>query len=539
MSALSGQLQGTPLGWTPAGTASTTAYGFGCYGPAEIDGTDSNIFPSWAAGGMYGVVGDGATPIAGMIQQGAATDWEGEPIMQPNTAYSARVMLGALGAPTSGQAVIELYSPTQGSLGLLSVAAAGLTESLAYYSGPIGTTGATVPSDLMLRVYVNGTLSAGAYVFFDELAVYPTGQPYRTAEVRVSYAENPEAFDGDTGLLESSDFGNKLVTTVGMIRTTLYLLADPGFAETSDNGIGEPGEEGAGWQINLISGKVGTPSVEGVANGEEWILMADRKGLHISNGNEPTRISQEIQPNWNTITTAGPNANGLWMVNDTASRRVFIGVPSSSGADPAQMLMMNYIDLNTSWELAEQKPLHLSYSGKMVSWDMSRKWSPWNISANSCAIVEDQNGNDVICFGNNLGTAKIYELTTGNTQLSDDGAAINSIYYTFFFVNRDMEQMLQMGLHRKIYDYLVGFVTGAGTLAAWTEADALNSPRVMQLANRILQAVAGNDREWQVNWTAERTTFAVQTAAVGAFFSLSKMVVRMKSDPWMPIRGIG
>lgn len=488
---------------------------------------------------MYGIVGDGATAVAGMIQQSAATDWEGEPILQPNTAYSARVMLGALGAPTSGNAVIELYSPTQGSLGMLTVPAASLNGSMAYYSGAIGATGATVPTDLLLRVYVNGTLSANAYVFFDEIAVYPTNQPYRTAEVRASYAENPEGFDGVTGLLEPSDFGDQLVTAVGKIRTTLYLLSDPGFAETSDNGIGEPGEEGSGWQITLISAKVGTPSVEGVANGEEWILMADRKGLHISNGNEPTRISQEIQPNWNTITTAGPNANGLWMVNDTASRRVLIGVPNSSGADPTQVLMMNYIDLNTSWEVAEQKPLHLSYSGRMVSWDMSRKWSPWNVSANCCAIVADQNGNDVIRFGNNLGTAKIYELTSGNTQLSDDGAAINSIYYTFFFVNRDMEQMLQMGLHRKIYDYLVAFVTGAGTLAAWTEADTLNSPRVKQLASRVLQSIAGNDREWQVNWTAERTTFAVQTAVVGAWFQLSKMVVRMKSDPWIPIRGIG
>ncbi len=62
--------------------------------------------------------------------------------------------------------------------------------------------------------------------------------------------------------------------------------------------------------------------------------------------------------------------------------------------------------------------------------ERSRKWAPWTIAANSCALIERSTGVAQIFFGSNNSSGKIYALTPG--AFSDDGAAINSFYSTAF-----------------------------------------------------------------------------------------------------------
>ena len=65
-------------------------------------------------------------------------------------------------------------------------------------------------------------------------------------------------------------------------------------------------------------------------------------------------------------------------------------------------------------------------------------------------------------LGNGVGNGKIYQLSA--TQFSDDGAAIDSYYTTYFFLSNDLEQQYQVRSHRKLFAYLTLYAEGAGNL---------------------------------------------------------------------------
>jgi len=197
---------------------------------------------------------------------------------------------------------------------------------------------------------------------------------------------------------------------------------------------------------------------------------------------------------------------------------------------------MNYRELDESYAIASQKAVHMSYAGKMVAWDMSRKWAQWNISANCCAVVRRQDKTLQVWFGNNTNTGKAYYLDP--TNATDDGAAINSAYFTFFFVNREMEQGLQVGSHRHLYTYLAAFCSGVGNLSLTAYADSLTTARIKPLAPRALVGNPSYDLEVGMNFEADRTAIKFATdGQVGSTFFLSKMTMTMKPSPWAPVRG--
>ena len=424
-------------------------------------------------GFSYQITGDGVSVIRGMITQSAALDWEMQPILLPNTSYSARVRLSVIGVPSSGNFVIELYSPTQGSLGTLAIPLADMTRSPAAFSlntGVIGSTMPAIPNDLVLRIYTSETLSAGASILVDELALYPTNEPVINARVRMSYADEEEQFDGVTGFLGITKLGSRSVTATAELRDSFYVFGDPGIFGTEDDD-----QEPSFWKIRTVSeptGEAGCSSVDGIALGKDWMIHScGLNGEYIFNGNEPIKISQEIQPDFSNLT---PNAvNTTWKINDVENSRILAGYAINGSSLPNIVYVMSYKEMSASWEIADQKPIHISYSGRMVAWDMSRKWCPWNIVASSAALVTRQDGSKQIWFGNGIGTSKIYFYDPSN-RTGDDGVVINSIYYPFFFVNRDMEQMMQMGLGRKYYDYIRLFVSGAGMLSTVAQSDSLN-----------------------------------------------------------------
>src|SRR5689334_19073858 len=103
----------------------------------------------------------------------------------------------------------------------------------------------------------------------------------------------------------------------------------------------------------------------------------------------------------------------------TQHKRILVGVPMGSATQPNQILMLDYTE-------GFGDPL----VAMLTAPERSRKWSPWMIAANSCALIERANGVAEIFFGSNNSSGKIYQLTPG--AFSDDGAAINSFYSTAF-----------------------------------------------------------------------------------------------------------
>src|SRR4029077_10746959 len=97
--------------------------------------------------------------------------------------------------------------------------------------------------------------------------------------------------------------------------------------------------------------------------------------------------------------------------------------------------------------------------GRKTATDKTRKWSPWTIAANACALLERTDGTAVVAMGGGTpgvggggSTGKIYQLS--DAQLSDDGTAIPSYYTTHYPPERAVEQPPSLCAHRKLFSYL-------------------------------------------------------------------------------------
>lgn len=511
-----------PLGWTADPTYFTGG------------GPDSTGKAVW--GGAYSILGDGVTSTRGMITQSAVASYNGSPRLQSTTEYSARVRVRATGTLTQGTVHVHLYSLGAGisttgiAVPAAQISATSWKEFIATITPAGGFT--TIPADLELRVYADGTPTNGAGFLVDNIEIFPKAEPYNTSLVRASFADDPESYDGVSGLLSVSENDGQTVRAAFRLRERLYFVKDRSLFVTEDDGVNEP----ASWTINEISRTVGTPSVAGVDTGEDWAVIAGRAGMYIFDGGEPVKISQEIQPLWDQINWAAGQT--LWVRVDTRNKRILCGVPIGAATSPNRILMLDYRGLLGSSEIASLASVHFStFSGKLFAVGRSRKWCPWNITANSCTLAERSDGTAQLFLGNGLaggaGNGKIYQLS--DTQFSDDGAAINSYYTTYFFLSHDLEQAYQVRSHRKLFAYLAVYAEGAGNLNLSAFVD--NQAYPTALSALPLSSPSPKDLELPINLLGERVAFQAGTNSVGAWFRLERFIPSLLPDPWAPVRG--
>lgn len=504
-----------PLGWTSDNT-------FG--------GAAGSAFSAlW--GGAWEIAGDNVANDKGMITQSAYRDSNGVPIIRPGVGYSVRFRAmndPASSPPTSGSLHVHLYSASQSIDVGFDVAATSLTTKFKEFTGVL-TSGiiSPAPADLLLRVYTDG-LNFNCGVIFDNIEIYPTAQPYNASMVRASRAEDPESYDGVDGLLSVAENNGQAMRAAFVLRGQLYFVKEHSIYSTRDDGVNEP----ADWTISEVSNAVGTPSVDGVDTGEDWAVIADRAGLFIFDGGEPVKISQEIQPLWDTINWQ--YGYTLWVRVDTRAKRILVGVPVAPATQPNRVLVLDYRGLPTAAEIATYASVHSSSTtGRLIATSRSRKWAPWNIAANSGALIERSDGTAQLFIGNGAGTGKIYQLS--DAQLSDDGAAIGSYYTTYFFPSADQEDGLGARAHRKLFSYLTCYAEGAGNLNLSSFADNEAFPAI--LPPLALSSPASKDLELPINLLAERAAFQIGTNQAGSWFRLSRFVASLTPDRWSPVRG--
>jgi hypothetical protein len=504
-----------PLGWT-----SDNTYG----------GAGGSAFSAlW--GGAWEVVGDSVANDKGMITQSARADSNGVPIIVPNTGYSVRLRAmndPASSPPSSGNLHVHLYSASQTIDVGFDVTATLLTTKFQEFAGVLTTgIGSPAPADLLLRVYADG-LNLNCGVIFDNIEIYPTAQPYNASIVRASRAEDPESYDGVDGLLSIAENNGQAVRAAFVLRDQIYFVKEHSIYSTRDDGVNEP----ADWTLSEVSNCVGTPSVDGVDTGEDWAVIADRAGLFIFDGGEPVKISQEIQPLWDTINWQ--YGHTLWVRVDTRAKRILVGAPIAPATQPNRVLVLDYRSLSTAAEIATYATVHSSsMTGRLISVSRARKWAPWNIAANSAALIERSDGTAQFFLGNGAGTGKIYQLS--DTQLSDDGAAIAGYYTTYFFPSADQEGEFGVRAHRKLFSYLTCYAEGAGNLSVTSFADNEAFPEA--LPPLALSSPASKDLELSLNVLAERAAFQVGTNQAGSWFRLSRLVASLAPDPWSLVRG--
>lgn len=510
-----------PLGWTPDSV----------FAPG---GTDEESFVAWGA--AYSIVGNGSTPTRGLMTQSAVQDSLGAPLIQANTDYTVRAHCARNATLSQGTLHLHLFSQSAGiNTTGLQLTAAQLTTGYVEYSAELTAPLTAIPSDLVLRVYADGAPNTGGQFYIDSVEIFPTSTPANSSIVRASRVEDPESYDGINGFMSVAEDNGQAIRAAFKLRERLYFVKEHSLHVTQDDGTNEPSL----WSIAEVSHRLGTPSVRGVGVGEDWVVIAHRTGLYIFSGGEPIKISQEIQPTWNQINWQ--YGHTLWVTVDTKERRIMVGAPLGAATTPNTILMLDYHDLDDASDIATRPPVNVTYTGRKAATDMARKWSPWTIAANSCALIERTDGTAIVAIGGGLpgvgggsATGKVYQLS--DTQLSDDGSAIPSYYTTHFFPERAVEQSLNLGAHRKLFSYLTMFVEGAGNLSLTSFTDSASAPQTQQPLP--LSSPSLKDLELPINILGERVAFQVSTNQPGAWFKLQKFTPSLRIDPWSPVRGM-
>jgi len=487
---------GRPLGWQQDPS-------FGAGGSRE----PSDVV--W--GDAYRITADGITAARGMIEQNAITDASGNPLFANNTDYSVRARIQRSANLSAGTLRINAYSPTHGQVGTgLAVSFTQITTTYQEFTADLLSPQTSLPSDLTLRVYADGVPApSGESFLVDNIEIFLTNAARDSSLVRASGVEEPEAYDGVTGIMSIAENNGQGIRAAFVLRNNLYFVKERSLYVTATDGVNEP----ALWSVEEASNQVGTPSVHGVGIGEEWAVIAGRSGLYLFDGSAPIKLSQEIQPTWDAINWEAGQT--LWVQVDTQHKRILVGVPMGSATQPNQVLMLDYTE-------GFGDPLVAALSTP----ERSRKWAPWLISANSCGLIERSTGVAQIFLGTNNSTGKIYGLTPG--QYSDDGAAINSYYTTAFLAATGLSG-------RNLFGYLTGYVQGAGSLAL--TALYPGSAASLSLGSWTLCSPASRDMEQFTNVLAERVAYQFGTNAAASWFSLTKLVPWAKPDPFAIVRG--
>ncbi len=523
-----------PLGWTVD----------------QTNGAGGQLSVSPLFGNSYYIKNSSGSTQAlyGMIWQTAFQDYNQVPIITPQTEYSVRVPARSPSGAASGNLVIDLFSPSFGvAYGSYSLPLASLNTSMKIFTGTLLTIPFTteVPDDLRLRVYAS-QIPDGGDVELDRLEPFNTAQPTLTTQLRGSYFNNFEAFDGVTGNLGVGSQNQQPVRNTFSLFDNLYVVKTKSFYSTSDNGTTEPNF----WNVREVSNKVGTPSIYGVDVGEGWALIVGQAGLYIFTGGDPIKISPELDGNpglWSKINWR--YGNTIWLRNDTINRKIYIGVPiptpnqwmpnfpvNVNPTQPNVVLVCNYKELMTSSALAGEGSLRLTYTGELKTYSLGRKWSAWSIEACYADFITRQDTTEPLFFCGDTATGKIYQQIAGN--YADDGKAMHCDYVTYPFPKTKEAQELQMGLHQLQASFMTILANGNGNLRMTVYPDSIESPNQEALyPEPLYNPPPEGDLEIPLNIEGNRFFVGLQVVDSGEWFEISRIVMAIGPNPWAPLKG--
>ena len=514
----------------------------------DADTTGVTLPQAWTVTGTAGVVVALATrPPGGQYQfnfdnichlsQSAYVDVFGAPIFQPTIKYAARLWIqSSTVAPGSEGISITLSSASTGFISTANILVGQMSTAGVYAQTTFtAATPATIPYDLQLTIG-NGSISSGQLVTIDELEFIDLSEPYLDTISKVSYADNLTAFDLNTGTLGAED-DQSPIRNWGVIRQALYLITGTGLHETEDNGQTEP----SGWNVDQVADNCGAFSVASVGRnpqgigsaGKDWMMWSGPDGAQMFSGQKPFKVSQEIQSMWDAVPAA--RQYQCWVKNDESNKRCYFGVPTSTAM---QVLVLDYRNIDGA-SIAENPPIHISFTGKMIVSDLTRKWTYWTIPAWCGELIYRGNPQPQMVFGclTPAGDANCYVLNAAQYN-DDDYGVIPASYTTYFFVSHEMEQALQVGSHRHIYSLAQAFISGVGTWTLTPLAASLNNAFPTSPAF-TLSSDPFFDIDFGINVTTTRCAFRIQAQPVNGscYFKLQKLVINMQRDANMPTRG--
>lgn len=525
-----GFLSGTtnPLGWslnltTPGGQLVNASYGM-----------------AWQITG--GVLGAQA-----QLSQPCVVDINNVPILASNTAYTVGIkLIKTAAAASAGFINVAIVSPSLGVQAQVNLAVASIPlNSPQFFTFALPILPLSLPADCVLQIE-GVSLGAGDVVLLDDIEVYPTLHP-EVPEFLWSYVNLPDSLDLVTGFLGATDDDTAIQCTF-TYKDSFLFLTEFGLHETTDLAGYEPNN----WQIREVSrncGACGPRAITTSENFSAWVTSPSTqppvgRGLYLYTGGSVYKLSQEIQPDFDSVNPAAQES--IWVTNDSINRRIYVGLPIDTATAPNAIYVLDYREMDTAAEIASKSPIHISFTGKMICSDLSRKWTRWSLSAN-CGVIMTIPGVGVqfsIGAGNgqtpgtNPGFADCYWFDPKKFT-DDDYGMIVPYYTTYFFVNHELEQSIQVGAHRKLFKRYALFVTGFGFITVQPYGDSLANPwpatpSLLMSSNPLYDQGDG------LNVIAERCAFKLSSSPLSGqtdnWFTMGKFIVTMMQEPVAPIR---
>jgi hypothetical protein len=492
----------------------------------SIAGTGGSLIASPIFGNSYYVQNTTGSLAAtlGLLTQSAYQDYYDVAIINPNIPYSVRVTARIPSGNTTGNLVIDLFS-AGASVGMFPIPFASLSTTFQTLSGVLTTGLAQVPSDLTYRIY--GTnMGDGADYEIDRSEVFTTRQPVNSTLLLASYVANPEGVDGVSGALDTNSENPQPCYGGVVMKDLLYLLKENSLYYTQDSS----GDEPADWGVHEVSNKAGACGVNAYDSGEEWILMANRNGVYLFDGGEPQKVSQEIQQVWDALNWAA--GKSIWVRNDVAARRFYIGVPlptpntwlpnapvNAAPTFPNVELMCSYQGSSTGSAIADADPVHKTFYGDILAEELERKWSIQQIPCPYADFITQQNGEDApLLFCNGIGNSKVYILD----QTNDDGAEIPWSYFTYGFGStKDVDKNPALGSGRKRWSLWRAKMVGAGTAIVKFYQDNIDAAVSTANTYSIALDQTGDLRGSSCNATGYNVYAEVSSGGIGSEIDLS------------------
>lgn len=525
-----------PLGWTLGGDS----LGAFASNPALPPSTAWLINANAGAGNC------------GVLSQSAYQNTYGNPILTGNQPYTLRVWLQASVSDSSLNFYAVISSVATGFISMAIINGAAMSTVGSFIEADFDEAmPQAIPADMLLTIYAVST-ETNRTVLVDEQSIIYSQTPYLDGDLFASYGNNAEGVDGVTGKFGPVTDTRK-VMDFGVLRATFYMLTqEPSgrLHETTDNGTTEP----SGWEVNEVGANCGALSAfsltksqaddTAASGGEEWMAWASLSGARIFGGAYPDKISQEIQPDWAQINPAA--ATTVWCLNDPVGRALYFGVPRGSATAPSSILFMSYRELDSAASIAGSPPFRVSFSGKLIATDNSRKWSLWNMSMNCAALMYRVAGTLSLVMGCGNGATpgaggfgNAYTLNPAK-QTDDDYGQVDSYYFTYAFVNRGAEAALQLGSHQKQLAYLLATVTWIGTLKITAYPNALNNP--WRLACKRTVSQTRFDVEWGGGYArGSRFFFKIQAIPLAGQtdngYNLTMFVAALMQAARLKVRG--
>lgn len=542
---------GSRLVWWGHRNKITNMLNMGFEGGYYQQGPDSPLGWTVASGGgtiiprdfglAWRIVGDGLTK-RGTLRQKCDKDYYQVPILKPGVAYSVSIWGQAESPGAGGNIILKV---TDGN----TVFSSSSIPVVDFGSGKILIESLTpplpesIPEGAYFELYADEGLGAGQSVVVDDLQLIPTTNLISNKMI-LSYVNNPEALDFSTGILASADDPTP-IQTVFEYHDNLYILSSRSLHETSVPANLEPSK----WELREMSSRCGGSSPMCCDSGENFSIWMSNpslnpptgRGGYVFTGGQVYKISQEVQSYFDTI---NPQASHLsWVKNDPVNRRAYFGLPTGQAMAPNVILVLDYRELDTASDLANRAPVHISFTGKMVCSDLSRKWTRWNVKSNYAGTMITPTAGIQFCFGSGNGGVgdaygNIYWLNPDKFT-DDDYGKVNPYYTTYFFVNHEMEQSIGVGVHRKLFKRYAAFITGVGKLVITPLANSLDSSRTPP-PSWTLSTSEGYDVGGGLNISSERCAFKIASTPLPGetdnSFNLQKFIITLSQEPVAPIR---